>query len=101
MERACRRAGFSPRITHRADEALLLQALVAAGLGVGLLPALARTDPPGVRYATAVPAPPRRQVTALVRRGAARRPALDVTLEALVKGAAIRSEPRSPRARPG
>ncbi len=101
VERACRRAGFSARITHRADEALLLQALVAGGLGVGLLPALARTDPPGVRYATAVPAPPRRQVTALVRRGAARRPALDVTLEALVKGAAIRSEPRSPRARPG
>jgi DNA-binding transcriptional LysR family regulator len=95
VERACRRAGFSPRVTHRADEALLLQALVAAGLGVGLLPTLARTDPPGVHYATAVPAPPRRQVIALVRRGAARRPALAVTLEAL------RSAPRNPPARPG
>ena len=94
VERACGRAGFTPRVTHRADEALVLQALVAARLGVGLLPALARTDPPGVRYATAVPAPPRRKVTALVRRAAARRPALAVTL------AALRSAPRSPRDRP-
>jgi DNA-binding transcriptional LysR family regulator len=32
-------AGFVPRVTHRADSLELVQDLVAAGLGVGLLPA--------------------------------------------------------------
>ncbi|GIF44482.1 LysR family transcriptional regulator [Actinoplanes xinjiangensis] len=34
-----RMAGFEPLVTHRADSLLLLQDLVVAGLGVGLLPA--------------------------------------------------------------
>jgi DNA-binding transcriptional LysR family regulator len=32
-------AGFAPRVTHRADSLELVQDMVAAGLGVGLLPA--------------------------------------------------------------
>lgn len=32
-------AGFVPRFTHRADGLELVQELIAAGLGVGLLPA--------------------------------------------------------------
>jgi DNA-binding transcriptional LysR family regulator len=36
-------AGFAPRITHRADSLELVQQLVVAGLGVGLLPADAPT----------------------------------------------------------
>jgi len=83
VERACRAAGFAPRIEHRADEASLLIALAAAGLGVGLLPALAGVPQPGLRYAHARPDPPRRHVAVFVRRGAAARPALAVTLEAL------------------
>jgi DNA-binding transcriptional LysR family regulator len=83
LEHACRAAGFAPRVVHRADDALLLQGLVRSGLGVTLLPALACTGYEGVRYARATPAPPRRQVSALVRRGAARRPALATTLDAL------------------
>jgi DNA-binding transcriptional LysR family regulator len=83
VEQACRSAGFSPRVVHRADEALLLQSLMAAGVGVGLMPALARLELPEVRYVEVTPAPPRRQVSALVRRGAARRPALEAVLEAL------------------
>ena len=90
LELACRTAGFTPRVRHRADNAALLETMVAAGLGVALLPELACTSATGVRYASAVPAPPRRQVTALVRRGAARRPALAVTLEALVAQAGER-----------
>jgi DNA-binding transcriptional LysR family regulator len=31
-------AGFAPRITHRADSLDLVQDLIVAGLGVGLLP---------------------------------------------------------------
>jgi DNA-binding transcriptional LysR family regulator len=83
LEQACRAAGFAPRVEHRADDALLLHNLVRSGLGVALLPALACTGCEGVRYAKAAPAPPRRRVSALVRRGAARRPALAATLEAL------------------
>jgi DNA-binding transcriptional LysR family regulator len=83
LEQACRAAGFTPRIVHRADDALLFQTLVAAGLGVGLLPALACIGSTDVRFATTKPAPPRRHVSALVRRGAARRPALRAVLEAL------------------
>jgi DNA-binding transcriptional LysR family regulator len=62
---------------------MLIQSLVAAGIGVGLLPALACTAAQGVRHAAGAPAPPARHVHALVRRGAARRPALAATLAAL------------------
>jgi DNA-binding transcriptional LysR family regulator len=41
-------AGFTPRIVHRADSLDLVQDLVAAGLGVGLLPE-ATPAQPGVR----------------------------------------------------
>jgi DNA-binding transcriptional LysR family regulator len=91
LERACRDAGFAPRIAHRADDATLFQALAAAGLGVGLLPALACTPAPGVRYARVRPEPPRREIAALLRRGSAARPALAAALAAL----------RGPRPSPG
>jgi DNA-binding transcriptional LysR family regulator len=83
MDRACRAAGFAPRFVHTADEASVHHALAAAGLGVGLLPALACPGADGVRYARATPAPPRRHVSALVRRGAERRPAVAAVLDAL------------------
>jgi DNA-binding transcriptional LysR family regulator len=38
-DRACRAAGFVPRRTHEADQTSIVLALVAAGLGVALLPA--------------------------------------------------------------
>jgi DNA-binding transcriptional LysR family regulator len=41
-------AGFTPRITHQADSLDLVQAMITAGLGVGLLPISAPTFP-GVR----------------------------------------------------
>jgi DNA-binding transcriptional LysR family regulator len=88
LDVACRRAGFTPRIVHRADDARLLETLVASGLGVGLLPALARTGSGAVRFVSATPAPPRRQVSALVRSGAARRPSLAAVLDALMRQAA-------------
>jgi DNA-binding transcriptional LysR family regulator len=83
LEHACRSAGFAPRVVHRADDAALLQTLVGSGLGIGLLPALACSGSQEVRYAEVSPAPPRRHVSALVRRGAARRPALGAALDAL------------------
>jgi molybdate transport repressor ModE-like protein len=42
-ELACREAGFEPRIAFEADETQAAQALVAAGVGVTILPRLALT----------------------------------------------------------
>jgi len=89
LDGACRKAGFTPRIVHRADDARLVETLVESGLGVGLLPALARTGSDAVRFAAATPAPPRRHVSALVRSGAARRPSLAAVLEALMQQASV------------
>jgi DNA-binding transcriptional LysR family regulator len=83
LDHMCRSAGFTPRIVHRADEAVLQEALVEAGAGIGLLPALACRDSPAIRYARISPSSPRRHVFALLRRGAAGRPALAATLAAL------------------
>jgi DNA-binding transcriptional LysR family regulator len=92
LEQACRSAGFRPQVAHRADDALLFQAVVAQRAGIGLLPALACSGAAGVRFAeVAAPAPPRRQIDALTRRAAARRPALAMTLEALRAAGAARA----------
>src|ERR671914_372226 len=92
LDGACRQAGFTPRIVHRADDARLIETLVEGGLGIALLPALARTGSEAVRFAEATPAPPRRHVTALVRSGAARRPSLAAVLEALMRQASLVAE---------
>jgi DNA-binding transcriptional LysR family regulator len=48
-EAACREAGFEPQVAFEADDTLAAQALVAAGVGVTLLPHLALTTVhPGV-----------------------------------------------------
>src|SRR5215204_270132 len=88
LEHTCRSAGFSPRILHRADDAALHRSLAEAGLGIGLLPAMACSGPEEVRFATLADAP-RRHVSAFVRRGAARRPALAATLDALRRRAEL------------
>ncbi|KAA5826876.1 LysR family transcriptional regulator [Saccharopolyspora hirsuta] len=53
----CRAAGFDPEIHHDTDDYVVAQALVAAGLGVALLPQLALTafQDPGVRVASVTP----------------------------------------------
>jgi len=92
LDQACRSAGFAPRIVHRADDALLLQALVGSGLGIALLPALACSGSENVRFVRVTPAPPQREISALVRRGAARRPALGTTLSVLRRCASLTGE---------
>jgi DNA-binding transcriptional LysR family regulator len=89
IESACRSAGFTPRIVHRADEARLYQALAATGMGVGMLGALACTPVRGLRYARPSGPGPRRLIWALLRRGSARRPTLAALLEALNRQAEL------------
>src|SRR3954453_14740284 len=67
-ERSCQDAGFSPRVAFEVDETLAAQALVAAGVGVTLLPRLALTAlHPGVVSCRLAKAPTRRIWSARTR----------------------------------
>jgi DNA-binding transcriptional LysR family regulator len=86
---ACRRAGFEPRIAFRNDDYLALQGLVAAGLGVALLPDLAtvsvRDD---IVLRPLEPGGPVRHVAAVVGAGHCQSPTVEAMLEALHDSAA-------------
>jgi DNA-binding transcriptional LysR family regulator len=49
LEILCNRAGFSPRITYRSNDYDVVRGLVAAGLGVAVIPALACANEPATR----------------------------------------------------
>ena len=61
VRESCRAAGFAPEVGFTSDDAVAVQALVAAQLGVAVIPGLALTRPrPGVRVRDlAGPAPAR------------------------------------------
>ncbi|MET8408028.1 LysR family transcriptional regulator [Streptomyces sp. NPDC005195] len=83
LVRTLRAAGCEPHIVHQADENPTLVALVAAGLGVALIPRLGRGAlPDGVVEVPLDPMPVRR-LYALWRTGAARRPAIAETVRTL------------------
>ncbi|MFB8002252.1 LysR substrate-binding domain-containing protein [Nocardia sp. NPDC056000] len=70
--RACRAAGFTPRIRHHADDFGAVLALVAAGQGVALVPDLGLSFvPPGIIL---TPLPTHRRTRLAYRRGAADHP---------------------------
>ncbi|MEW2632122.1 LysR family transcriptional regulator [Streptomyces sp. NPDC048389] len=81
--RTLRAAGCEPLIAHQAEENHTQVALVAAGLGVALVPRLGRGQlPPQVAAVQLAPVPTRR-LHALWRTGAARRPAITETVRTL------------------
>ncbi|MGW1023940.1 LysR family transcriptional regulator [Streptomyces sp. NPDC002577] len=83
LVRTLRAAGCEPDIAHQAEENPTLVALVAAGLGIALLPRLGRGPlPDGVVEVRLDPMPVRR-LYALWRTGAARRPAIAETVRTL------------------
>ncbi|MEU3276140.1 LysR family transcriptional regulator [Streptomyces antibioticus] len=83
LVRTLRAAGHEPDIVHQADENPTLVALVAAGLGIGLIPRLGRGPlPAGVVEVPLDPAPVRR-LYALWRTGAAGRPSITETVRVL------------------
>ncbi|BDZ50907.1 LysR family transcriptional regulator [Frondihabitans sucicola] len=82
---ACRRAGFEPEIVLETDNALAVTGLVAAGLGVALLPSLSLRPaalPDGVE-ARALPEQDDRVVHVAHAAGAERVPAVRAALSAL------------------
>jgi DNA-binding transcriptional LysR family regulator len=83
LVRTLRAAGAEPDLAHQAEEIHTQLALVAAGLGIAMIPRLGRGPlPAGVRAVALDPIPARR-LYALWRTGAARRPAVTATVEAL------------------
>jgi DNA-binding transcriptional LysR family regulator len=74
--------GFTPRIVHRADSLDLVQDMIVAGLGVGLLP---MDDPtlPGVRLLPLTGAEVRLRCYAVTRRGRSGWPPLALVLRLL------------------
>jgi DNA-binding transcriptional LysR family regulator len=87
----CRANGFEPRIAHRADEVAIQLALVAAGLGAAMLPALAYGQGRSSGTAGAVTDPPlARQILALTRQATIKRPSVAAALAALAGHAAAR-----------
>lgn len=81
--RTLRAAGCEPDLAHQAEEYHTQVALVAAGLGVAMIPRLGRGGlPAGVRPVALDPVPKRR-LYAVWRTGASRRPAIRAMVEAL------------------
>src|SRR5215469_1883642 len=72
--RACQASGFTPRIRHHADDFATVLALVAAGLGVSLIPELGVTGPPPGVALTALAA--RRRCAIACRKGTRAHPAI-------------------------
>jgi DNA-binding transcriptional LysR family regulator len=79
--RACRAAGFAPRVRHHADDFTAVLALVAAGQGVALVPELGAEQPPS--RAALLPLAARRRTSVACRRGAGGHPAVAACVAAL------------------
>jgi DNA-binding transcriptional LysR family regulator len=90
--RSCHAAGFEPQVSFESDDYQTVQGLVAAGVGVALIPELALSV---VREDIAIralsPSPPVRQVIAAAPEGARLVPAAPAML-AVLEGAAVQYE---------
>ncbi len=79
-----RNAGFEPRIDFASDDYQVIQSLVAAGMGVALLPELLLTGrQPDIRVLDIKPRAPLRRVWAVTLASDLRSPATDAMLEIL------------------
>jgi len=90
LARLCATAGFEPRVAYRSNDYAVVRGLVAAGLGVALVPALAHHDDPGVAAVGAADDGARRHVFALRRRGDAN-PLLEPVAAALLRAGQARA----------
>lgn len=80
----CAAAGFTPAFEHWSLDFYTTMALVAAGLGVALVPRLAQSAvPPGAVIRPLEAPAPARHVFAATRAGAERRPTVAAVLDAL------------------
>jgi DNA-binding transcriptional LysR family regulator len=83
---ACQAEGFSPGIVHRSTDWLAVVALVQAGMGVALVPRLARGSiGPGVAVRPLAGDPAARHIFAAWRRGADSAPTFRAVVELLAE----------------
>lgn len=86
---ACRSAGFTPAIRFTSDDPVAVQALVAAGLGVAVIPGLALTRAlPDVAVRPLASPAPERRISAARPRDGYRGPAVAAMLDGLRHAAA-------------
>ena len=84
VREACATAGFTPEARFTTDDAVAVQALVAAGLGVAVIPGLPLTRPlAGVAVRRLQPGGPARRISVARPRDAYRGPAVAAMVEAL------------------
>ncbi len=92
--RSCHAAGFEPRVSFESDDYQTVQGLVAAGVGVALIPQLAlstvRSD---IRVRALHPRSPVRKVLAATPRAAAVTPAVATMLDVLREVAGSHADP--------
>lgn len=82
--RSCHAAGFEPRVSFESDDYQTVQGLVAAGVGVALIPQLAlSTIRPDILVRPLDPQTPVRRVFAATPHGAAATPAIATMLDVL------------------
>lgn len=82
--RSCLAAGFEPRVTFESDDYETVQGLVAAGVGVALIPRLALTRVrPGLVVRALSPSTPTRTIHAATPAGAAAAPAARTMMHVL------------------
>lgn len=82
--RLCLAAGFEPNVTFESDDYETVQGLVAAGVGVALIPRLALTRVhPGIVVRALAPRSPARKVTAATTAGRGVAPAAEAMIEIL------------------
>lgn len=90
---ACQEAGFQPRIAVNSGNFQVVQELVAAGVGVALVPRLAIDRPPrGVVFRELRPACPFRRIGLATRRATSMTPATRAMLASLEAACARRQE---------
>jgi DNA-binding transcriptional LysR family regulator len=86
LVRTMRKTGVEPEVVYSVAEYQTQLAMLAQGIGIGLLPRLGRgTVPAGVTVVPLTPAPSRR-LYAIWRTATTRRPAIAATLAALKSG---------------
>jgi DNA-binding transcriptional LysR family regulator len=91
--RSCHGAGFDPRVSFESDDYQTVQGLVAAGVGVALIPQLALSTVRGDVLIRELSPSPIRTVFAATPRAAAVTPAVATMLELLREAARSHREP--------
>jgi DNA-binding transcriptional LysR family regulator len=90
--RICRDAGFEPRVSFESDDYLTVQGLVAAGVGVALIPELAVSETYDIAVTELHPSAPVRHVVAATRGAGVSLPATAAMLD-ILQDTARRYEP--------